>query len=221
MERPDRRRDRSPFPRRVRVISRNWLPFAFMKRNENPTPRLLRLSPDARTEQAHDKLREPGCPDVLAEFRIGRAGDGDELSAALEHAEGFFECLAVLAVQDDVVVAQDILEVLRLVVDDDVCTQALHERDIGCARGRGNGCAYMLGQLDGKGADAAGAGLDEDLLPLLQAGLLDQRLPCRQAHQRMEAASSIVRPRGLSASDASLTGTNSANVPIRKSSGRA
>ena len=42
----------------------------------------------------------------------------------------------------------------------------------------------MLGQLDGKSADAAGAGLDEDLLPLLQVGLLDQCLPCRQAHQR-------------------------------------
>ncbi len=37
----------------------------------------------------------------------------------------------------------------------------------------------------------------------------------------MDAASSIERPLGWSASDASLTGTNSANVPIRKSSGRA
>ncbi len=41
----------------------------------------------------------------------------------------------------------------------------------------------MLGQLDGEAADSAGARLDEDLLPLLQVGSLDQCLPRRQGHQ--------------------------------------
>jgi hypothetical protein len=47
-----------------------------------------------------------------------------------------------------------------------------------------NGRAEMLGQLDGKGADTAGAGLNEDLLPLLQFGFLDQCLPSRQSYKR-------------------------------------
>jgi len=40
------------------------------------------------------------------------------------------------------------------------------------------------------------------------SGLLDQCLPSRQSHQRMEAASSIVRPLGLGVQEASLTCTN-------------
>ena len=144
---------------------------------------MLRLPPHARAQQPHHQSHEPGCRDLASELRIGRPGDGDELAATLEDAKRLFECLAILAVQHHVVVAQDILEVLRLVVDDDVRTQALHERDIGRAGRRGDGRAQMPGQLDGKGAHAAGACLDEDLLPLLQPGLLDERLPGRQGHQ--------------------------------------
>jgi len=36
----------------------------------------------------------------------------------------------------------------------------------------------VLGQLDRKCSDAAGARLDEDLLTLAELGLFDQRLPC-------------------------------------------
>src|SRR5437763_16853016 len=40
-----------------------------------------------------------------------------------------------------------------------------------------------LGQLDGVRADAAGAGLDEDLLAGLQVRSLDERLPCGQGDE--------------------------------------
>src|SRR5882672_11734177 len=42
----------------------------------------------------------------------------------------------------------------------------------------------MLGQRDGTSTYATGASLNEDLLPLLRVGLLDQYLPSRQCHQR-------------------------------------
>jgi hypothetical protein len=42
----------------------------------------------------------------------------------------------------------------------------------------------MLGQLNGESAHAARACLDEDFLPFLQLGHLDQRLPRDQTHQR-------------------------------------
>ncbi len=41
----------------------------------------------------------------------------------------------------------------------------------------------MLGQLDGDRADAAGAGMDQHLLPRLQLGAFDQHLPGGQGHE--------------------------------------
>jgi hypothetical protein len=67
----------------------------------------------------------------------------------------------------------------------------------------------VLGQLDGKGSYAARACLNEDLLALFSGSALSTRA-CHavSATRGTEADSSIVRFRGLSASDASLTGTN-------------
>lgn len=41
----------------------------------------------------------------------------------------------------------------------------------------------MLRDLDDRGAQAAGAGVDQDLLPGLDVGEVDQRLPCGQGDQ--------------------------------------
>ncbi len=57
--------------------------------------------------------------------------------------------------------------------------------------------------------------------PFFKFALSTRACQAVNATSGTEAASSIVRFFGLSASDASLTGTNSANVPIRKSSTRA
>src|SRR5579863_7605113 len=119
--------------------------------------------PYVGTQQADDEAHEPWRPAFLAEFGIRRTGDRDELPAALEHAEGFCERRAVLAVEDNVVIVQHVLKILHLVIDDDVRAQTFHERDVSRARRRGDGCTQMLGQLDGESAYAAGTRLYEDL----------------------------------------------------------
>src|SRR5207249_261317 len=60
----------------------------------------------------------------------------------------------------------------------------LHQIDIRCARGRGDGLADVLCELNCKCSHATGAGVDEDFLPLLQVCSFNQRLPGGQANQR-------------------------------------
>ena len=98
--------------------------------------------------------------------------------------QGFFERLLAQAVHDDVVVAQDLFEIVLLVVDDDIRAEALHQIDVRGARRRRHGRADVLGELDCKCSHAAGAGVDEDFLSLLQVRSFDQRLPGGQADQR-------------------------------------
>ena len=48
----------------------------------------------------------------------------------------------------------------------------------------GHARAEMLGQLHSDMPHAAGAAMDQDGLPGLQIGALDQRFPCGDQHQR-------------------------------------
>src|SRR5688572_22646360 len=57
--------------------------------------------------------------------------------------------------------------------------------------------AEVFGQLDGEGADAARAGMYQDLLSRLQPCEIDQRLPCGQRHQRKRRRLCVVDARGL------------------------
>ena len=86
--------------------------------------------------------------------------------------------------QDQIVARQNLLEILRLVVDDNVRAETLDQFDIFRTRRRRDCRAEMLGKLDGKCPDATGAGLDEDLLPGLHLGNLHKRLPRSQPYQR-------------------------------------
>ena len=75
-------------------------------------------------------------------------------------------------------------EVDGAVVDDLVRAQPFHQRPSALARRGGHVGAHDLRQLDGEGADAARARLDEDALAGSQAHELVERLVGGQAHER-------------------------------------
>src|SRR6266850_3047658 len=85
------------------------------------------LLADAEAQKAHDLLQEPVRPVLLSERYIRRTGDGNELSTGLQHLEGLVERVRAQTVQDDVVAAQDLLEILFLVVDDDLSCNGVVE----------------------------------------------------------------------------------------------
>ena len=80
-------------------------------------------------------------------------------------------------VQHDVVAGEDLGEVLLRVVHDDVGAEAAHQLRVLSARGRRDRGAEVLGELDDGRAQAAGAGVDEDLLAGFQVGAVDEGLP--------------------------------------------
>src|SRR5207342_3321215 len=103
-----------------------------------------------------------------------RPGDGDEFAARLENADGFLKRGLVKAVQHYVVPTEQLREIVLPVVDDDIRAEILDQVNIARAGRRRHSRTELLGQLDGEGADAAGAGMDQNLLSLFQAGAFDQ-----------------------------------------------
>src|SRR5207249_97394 len=145
---------------------------------------VLGLLPDAEAQKAHALLQEPVRPVLLGERYIRRTGDGNELSTGFQHLEGLFERVPAKTVQDDVIAAQDLLEILCLVVDDDIRAETFDQIDIRCARRGRHRCADVLRQLNGECAYSTGTRVDQDFLALLQVGAFNQYLPSCQTHQR-------------------------------------
>src|SRR6266702_5636734 len=137
----------------------------------------FRRSPDPVTQDAHHRLQDPRRSDLSREIGIRWAGDRDELSARLQHSQGFLERLAAEAIQDHVITVQELFEVVFPVVDDNICTEALDQIGIRRAGCRGYRRADVLRQLNRECAYTAGASVDENFLPLLQIPSFDQRLP--------------------------------------------
>ena len=79
----------------------------------------------------------------------------------------------------------------------------------------------MFRELDRERADAAGARLDEDLLPGFRFAISTSACQAVRPTSGMEAASSMVSSLGLIATSPSFMAMNSAKVPIRSLSGRA
>jgi hypothetical protein len=99
----------------------------------------LRPPPCSIAEDAHDLPHDPGRSDLSRELRIGWAADPDDLASRFEHPQRFLERFSADGIEHQVVVMYDRFEVVALVVDNGVCTQALHPLHIFPARGRGNG----------------------------------------------------------------------------------
>jgi len=60
----------------------------------------------------------------------------------------------------------------------------------------------MAGKLNGERADTARSGMDQHLLATLHLRAIDQNLPCREADEGTDAASSIVILAGFRATSA-------------------
>lgn len=74
----------------------------------------LRFSPDAQTQEAHDQSKRPAETIFFCEIRVWRTGNRNQLPARLQHAKGFLQRVCAEAVQYDVVILQDLLEIVLL-----------------------------------------------------------------------------------------------------------
>src|SRR5207237_8669967 len=114
---------------------------------------------------------------VAGELRVGHAADRHDAAAALYDGETAPERFAALRVEDEVEIGEDFVELLRAVVDDLVGAELAHQLDVARAGGGRDVTTEVLRQLDGEGADAARAGVDQDALARLEMRDVDHRLP--------------------------------------------
>ena len=90
---------------------------------------------------------------------------------------------AAQGVDHDVVVVHDACEIAGAVVDDEIGAEPRDPFNVCGARCRGHAGTEMLGQLYRDGSQAAGAGMDENLLTRLQIGPFDEGLPRGQSDE--------------------------------------
>src|SRR2546423_3600995 len=140
--------------------------------------------PDSIAQKAHCQSHDPRQSPVLRKIGIWWTGDRDELSPRFEHSERFFERLCAQTIQNHIVIMQDFFEIVFPVIDDNICTQALHPLEIRRARCRRDDRTKMLRQLNGNGSYTTGACMDEHFLPCRKLRSFDQHLPGGQADQR-------------------------------------
>src|SRR6185312_6465052 len=104
--------------------------------------------------------------DVLARRleTLGRGRDPDEPSTGLQDLVASGPDIAAHRVEDDIAIGNRPREIFGVVVDRPVGAELLHISKVRGARRGENLGADMLGELDRKPRDAAGAALDEDRL---------------------------------------------------------
>ena len=166
------------------VISLNWLPFALMNKNENSTLSRLAFRLAPKLNACMIGFTYQGTP--ISSAKAGSGGPDMEISftPGLQHPQ--VPCPGSLSPdcaerrRNHAARSRSLL----LVVDQDIRTEGLHQLEARGACRDSHRRAQMFRQLDGEGADTAGARLDEDLLPGLQLGHLDECLPSGQANQR-------------------------------------
>jgi len=74
-------------------------------------------------------------------------GNRNELAAGLEHPQRFLKRLWALTIQHKIVARKDLLEILCVVVDNNICSESSDLFGTLCARGSRDCCAEMLGEL--------------------------------------------------------------------------
>ena len=115
--------------------SRNWFPLALMNKNEYFTPRRLAFRLIGKLRVRIASIKNQFTPKSLA--KSGSGGPATEMTCPPGlSTRSDFERLSAQGVEDNVVIAHDGFEIILLVVDDDVCSEALHPLDVRRARGR-------------------------------------------------------------------------------------
>src|SRR5213596_2453087 len=149
-------------------------------------------------------IQEPEEPDQWQaqapgsrELAIGPAAERYHHAARLDHLERAEQRFAPLRVEDHILILDHRLEAARLVIDRHICAERPHQRMVLSAGRSRDLRTEVFGQLDGAGADAARAGMDQDLLARPQAREFDQRLPGGKPHQRKRRGLRVVEARGL------------------------
>jgi len=92
--------------------------------------------------------------------------------------------LSTDGVEDGVAILRHLSEILRVVVDDFVGSEATHIVAVRRARGGDHMGADMLGELNGKAGDATRPALDEDRLPALELQRILDRAQGREPGER-------------------------------------
>src|SRR5437762_3881663 len=149
-------------------------------------------------------IQEPEEPDQWQaqapgsrELAVGPAAERHHHAARPDHLERAEQRVAPLRVEDHVLILDHRLEAARLVIDGHIRAERLYQRMVLSAGRSRDLRAEVFGQLDGDGADAARAGMDQDLLARPQPREFDQRLPGGKPHQRQRRGLRVVEARGL------------------------
>jgi hypothetical protein len=85
-------------------------------------------------------------------------------------------------------------EILRIVIDALMSTQAFNVPVVVGAGGRDYVCAKMASQLGGKSSDPSCATLDKDCLTLLKPGCVLRRPDCSEADERYYSRLDVAEP---------------------------
>ena len=159
--------------------------------------------------------------DLPGEAGVAPAGDADGDAAGFEHAEGLFQRLPAEAIQDHVVVAQDLFEVVALVVDDHVGAEVLDPSGVGRARRRRDVCAEVPGELDRDLPTPPDPAWTRTFWPGCRSARSTSACHAVSATSGSAADSSMVRVAGLSARSSWWIAASSTKVPMVSVPGRA
>ena len=142
------------------------------------------------TQRGRDHTRPLGqqLADVQLGFRPALHTDDDEAAVVAECVDVAVEVERAHDVEDDVRAAgvtDDLDEIVVVVVDGDLGAEfGAQVEFVGRPRGDGDPAVQRAGDLDGMGADAAGAAVDEQQLTGSQAGGHHQVRPHRAGDLR-------------------------------------
>ena len=144
----------------------------------------------------------------------GRLGDRDQSAAGAQHPPGPGHGLTADRIDDDVDVADLILEPGG-VIDDPARAEAGDEVGVAGGGGGGHHRAVAGGELDRVAAHRAGAAVDEHMLAGLQVAWVCRACQAVSAASGTAAVSAWLRVDGLAASSAARAVTYSAAAPGR------
>jgi hypothetical protein len=147
------------------------------------------------------RVRGTGGRSAVTSLRLRAGGDERSAAAGLEHREGFLRHFAADRVEHRVAILPDFREILRVVVDHLIGAETADIIDVAGAGGADDAGAKVLGELDGKTSDAAGAALDQDRLAAGELQRVLQRIDGGKPGERQRGGIDMRQPLRLLADD--------------------